>query len=90
MLETLGLEDGDIVTAVNGKRFAESLEAAKSLKDLGSATEVDIEVDRGGVPLFFHLQFDEDDAPEELVNEPADTMKNFSETVPPEDTGTKQ
>jgi len=80
MLETLGLEDGDIVTAVNGKRFAESLEAAKSLKDLKTATEVDIEVDRDGVPLFFHLEFDEGDGIEELaVDEPVDTMKNFRE-----------
>ena len=80
MLETLGLEDGDIVTAVNGKRFAESLEAAKSLKDLKTATEVDIEVDRDGVPLFFHLEFDEGDGIEDLVSDkPVDTLKNFRE-----------
>ena len=78
MLETLDLEDGDIITAVNGKRFAESLEAAKSLKDLKTATQVDIEVDRGGVPLFFHLEFDEDDEIEDLAtDEPVDTLKNF-------------
>jgi S1-C subfamily serine protease len=57
MLEVLGVEEGDLITAVNGKRFSESLEATQSLTKLKDATEVDIEIDRKGVPLFFHFDF---------------------------------
>lgn len=59
MLEVLGVEEGDVVTAVNGKRFAESLEAIESLTALKDATEVDVEIDRQGVPQFFHFDFDQ-------------------------------
>jgi len=57
MLEVLGIEEGDLITAVNGKRFSESLEATQSLTELRHATEVDIEIDRKGVPMFFHFDF---------------------------------
>jgi len=62
MLEVLGVEEGDVITAVNGKRFAESLEAIESLKELKDATEVEIEIDREGVPMFFQFDFDQLDA----------------------------
>ena len=55
MLEALGVEENDVITAVNGKRFAESLEAVESLTELKHATEVDIEIERNGAPLFFHF-----------------------------------
>ena len=57
MLEALGLEEDDVITAVNGLRFAESIEATQSLTKLKDATEVDIEIERVGVPLFFHFDF---------------------------------
>ena len=57
MLEVLGVEEDDVITAVNGKRFSESIEAVQSLTKLKEATEVDIEIERGGVPLFFHFDF---------------------------------
>jgi general secretion pathway protein C len=57
MLEVLGVEEGDLITAVNGKRFAESIEAVNSLAQLKDATGVDVEIDRKGVPLFFHFDF---------------------------------
>jgi general secretion pathway protein C len=57
MLEVLGVEEGDLITAVNGKRFAESIEAVNSLTRLKDATGVDVEIDRKGVPLFFHFDF---------------------------------
>ena len=57
MLEVLGVEEGDLITAVNGKRFSESLEATQSLTELRHATEVDIEIDRKGIPMFFHFDF---------------------------------
>jgi hypothetical protein len=62
MLEVLGVQEGDVITAVNGKRFAESLVAIESLSTLKDATEVDVEIDRQGVPMFFHFDFDQLDA----------------------------
>lgn len=62
MLEVLGVQEGDVITAVNGKRFAESLEAIESLRTLKDATEVDVEIDRQGVPMSFHFDFDQLDA----------------------------
>ena len=62
MLEVLGVQEGDVITAYNGKRFAESLEAIESLHTLKDATEVDVEIDRKGVPMFFHFDFDQLDA----------------------------
>jgi type II secretory pathway component PulC len=62
MLEVLGVEEGDLITAVNGKRFAESIEAVQSLTELKDATEVDVEIDRQGVPMFFHFDFYQLDA----------------------------
>ena len=59
MLEVLGVEEGDLITAVNGKRFAESIEAVQSLAELKDATEVDVEIERNGVPMFFHFDFDQ-------------------------------
>ena len=57
MLEALGIDEGDVITAVNGKRFAESIEAVQSLTELKDATEVDVEIERAGTPLFFHFSF---------------------------------
>ena len=62
MLEVLGVLEGDVITAYNGKRFAESLEAIESLHTLRDATEVDLEIDRQGVPMSFHFDFDQLDA----------------------------
>ena len=59
MLEVLGIEESDLITAVNGKRFAESIEAVQSLAELKDATEVDVEIERNGVPMFFHFDFDQ-------------------------------
>jgi general secretion pathway protein C len=57
MLETLGVEEDDLITAVNGKRFSESIDAVQSLTKLKDATEVDVEIERKGVPMFFHFDF---------------------------------
>ncbi|MGB5474787.1 MAG: type II secretion system protein N [Gammaproteobacteria bacterium] len=63
MLEVLGVEAGDLITAVNGRRFAESIEAVQSLTELKDATEVDVEIERNGVPMFFHFDLDQLGAP---------------------------
>ena len=62
MLEVLGVEEDDLITAVNGKRFAESIEAVQSLTELKDAAEVDVEIERDGVKMFFHFDFDQLDA----------------------------
>lgn len=69
MLETLGVEENDLITAVNGKRFAESIEAVQSLTRLKDATEVDVEIEREGVPMFFHFDFADLEQAAETVDE---------------------
>ncbi len=69
MLEALGVEEGDIITVVNGKRFSESIEAVQSLSKLKDATEVDIEIDRKGVPMFFHFDFADLEQAAEVVDD---------------------
>ena len=59
LLDMLDIEEGDLITAVNGKRFSESIEAAQSLTGLKDATGVDVEIDRKGTPMFFHFDFEE-------------------------------
>jgi len=58
MMKTLGIEDGDLVTVVNGKRFSESLEAAQSLTDLKTATSFDVIIERGGAEIPMHFELD--------------------------------
>ena len=96
MLEVLGVEEGDLITAVNGKRFSESIEAVQSLTGLKDATEVDVEIERNGNPMFFHFDFtdleqaaetgeaevevDEDDAAELAVD--TETVRQAVENAP--------
>ncbi|MFV9615982.1 MAG: type II secretion system protein N [Gammaproteobacteria bacterium] len=58
MMATLGIEDGDLITVVNGLRFSESLEAAQQLTELKTATSVDIIIERNGQEIPFHIEFD--------------------------------
>ena len=58
LMKTLGVEENDLITVVNGKRLSESLEAVQSLTELKDATEVDIEIERHGVPMSFHFELD--------------------------------
>ena len=77
MLEALGVEEDDLITAVNGKRFAESIEATQSLTKLKDAKEVDVEIERNGVPMFFHFDFAD-------IEETSNTMddETDSEEIP--------
>ena len=59
MMQTLGVEDGDLITVVNGKRLSESLEAVASLKNLKTANSVNIMIERHGTEMPFHFEFDE-------------------------------
>lgn len=78
MMKTLGVEEGDVIVAVNGLRFSESLEASAQLKDLKDATEVDVIIDRNGEEFPYHLEFDR--RIEELVEIPEGmTMEEYED-----------
>jgi len=85
MLAVLGIEEGDVITAVNGKRFADVLDAIQSLPALKDATEVDVEIDRSGVPMFFHFELDQLDAVAAKTGQPS-AMPVTSETAAREST----
>ena len=59
LLATLGLEEGDLITVLNGLRFSESLEASQQLKELKYQTSVDIIIERNGQEMPFHFSIDE-------------------------------
>jgi len=59
LLATLGLEEGDLITVLNGLRFSESLEASEQLKELKYQTSVDIIIERDGQEIPFHFSVDE-------------------------------
>ena len=59
MIDTLGVKEGDVIVAVNGERFAESIEAVNNLVKLKTAKSVNVEIDRNGTTLFFDIDFDE-------------------------------
>ena len=58
MMATLGVEDNDLITVVNGLRFSETLEASQRLTELKTATSVDIIIERDGQEMPFHIEFD--------------------------------
>lgn len=58
MMKTLGIEDGDLVIVLNGKRFSEGLEAFEEIKTLKTATSVDIIIDRNGNEIPFHFDLE--------------------------------
>jgi general secretion pathway protein C len=57
MMATFGVEDGDLITVVNGLRFSESLEATQQLIELKTATSVDIIIERDGQEFPLHIAF---------------------------------
>lgn len=77
MLDTLGVMDGDLITVVNGKRLSEDLEAVASLKDLETATTIDIIIERDGSEIPFHFELDP--PPDELVNPEPETEEDLGE-----------
>lgn len=50
-LETAGLEDGDIIQAVNGTEISSPTQGLRMLRNLGKDDRFNIEVDRGGEPV---------------------------------------
>ncbi len=76
MIDTLGVEEGDIIVAANGQRFAESIEAVNSLTKLKTATKINVEIDREGSILFFDLEFDETVTADAASDNPAAQQKN--------------
>lgn len=58
MMRVLGIEDGDLITVLNGKRFSEGLEAFEEIKKLKTATSVDVIIDRNGNEIPFHFELE--------------------------------
>ena len=58
MMQTIGVEEGDLITAVNGLRFSETIDAVEQLKDLKAAASVDFIIERNGSDIPFHLDFE--------------------------------
>ena len=68
MMAALGVMEGDLITVVNGMRLSESLEAVASLKDLKTATSIDVIIERDGNEVPFHFELDP--PPPELAGNP--------------------
>ena len=80
MIDTLGVKEGDIIVAVNGEKFSESIQAVNNLTKLKDATSVNVEVDREGIHLFFDLEFDET-VPEEAPSDTNSPLQNSTDEL---------
>ncbi len=80
LLATLGLQEGDLVTVLNGLRFSESLEASKQLKELKYQTSVDIIIERNGQEIPFHFSVDEAVVEQMMLEEEAEIEKEKNST----------
>ncbi|TCK19018.1 type II secretion system protein C [Thiogranum longum] len=73
MMATLGIEDGDLITVLNGMRFSDGLEGIEEIKKLKTATSADVIIDRNGNEIPFHFEFETafaDPGAEEAVSGP--------------------
>lgn len=82
MMEILGIEDGDLVTVLNGKRFSDGLEAFEEIKILKKVASIDIIIDRNGNEIPFHFDLDTP------VDASPDTPAGETTVVTPSGTGT--
>ncbi len=78
MMEILGIQDHDLITVVNGLRLSESLEALEKLKELKTATSVDIIIERDGNEISFHFEFD---APIESSSNKSTESESSTDTI---------
>ena len=58
LLRKFGLRSGDVVTSVNGVSMDNPIKALEVLRDLSSATQLTVEVERRGVPQSFSFSID--------------------------------
>jgi general secretion pathway protein C len=58
LLSRFGLRTGDIVTAVNGVTLDNPIKALEIMRDLSSANQVTLEVERNGAPQTFAFQIE--------------------------------
>jgi general secretion pathway protein C len=80
LLATLGLEEGDLITVLNGLRFSESLEASQQLKELKYQTSVDIIIERNGQEIPFHFSVDEAVVEQMVLEEEAEIEREKNST----------
>jgi general secretion pathway protein C len=55
VFQQLGLEDGDVLTGINGQTVSNPLQAVGMLSQLGGQSAVDLTVMRDGQPVSFHV-----------------------------------
>ena len=58
MLGRFGLRDGDVVTSINGVSLDNPLKALELMRDVSSMTQVNLDVERNGVPQSFSFQIE--------------------------------
>jgi general secretion pathway protein C len=59
LLKRFGLKSGDVVTSVNGVSLDNPIKALEVLRDLSSATQLSVEVERNGSPRSFSFAIDQ-------------------------------
>ena len=59
LLRKFGLRSGDVVTAINGVPMNNPIKALEVMRDLSSATQLNVEVERRGVPQSFSFSIDQ-------------------------------
>ncbi len=74
MMEVLGVMEGDLITVVNDMRLSEDLKAIEKLKELKTATSVDVIIERDGNEIPFHFELEEPtttsgDKPEQIAGD---------------------
>ncbi len=55
----LGLKPGDLVTAINGQTLDDATRSAQVFRDLATATQIDVTVERNGQPEVVSIQLDQ-------------------------------
>ena len=88
MMRILGVEDGDLITVVNGLRLSESLDALEKLKKLKTAISVDIIIERDGNEIPFHFDFDAPPTTTSASESPVSTDSPIQTTNTLEETNT--
>jgi len=56
LLQRFGLRSGDVVTSVNGVPMNNPVKALEVLRDLSSASQITVDIDRNGTPQTFTFQ----------------------------------
>ncbi|WP_455217901.1 type II secretion system protein GspC [Kaarinaea lacus] len=58
LLRKFGLQNGDVITAVNGVPLDNPIQALEIMRDLSSASSISLDIERKGIPQSVSLQVD--------------------------------